>query len=78
MLIVTLTPRKPFEGKAWYNMIKNGNVLIMIRESQAVCVPCYINPLSKIKIWIRMSKIRSGYERFVESGKLCAIILSRM
>ena len=56
MLIVTLTVRKPFKGKAWYSMIKNGNALIMIRASQAVWVPSYTKPLSKIGIWIRISK----------------------
>ena len=78
MLIVTLSPRKLFEGKAWYSMIKNGNVLIMIRASQAVFVSCYTKPLSKIRIWIWMPKISSGYERLVDSGKLCVRILSRM
>ena len=78
MLIVTLTPRKLFEGNAWYSMIKNWNVLIMIRASQAVCVPSYTKPLSKIRIWISISKISSEYERFIESGKLCVRILSRM
>ena len=60
MLIVTLTPRKLFEGRAWYSMIKNAK------------------PLSKIRTWIGISKISSAYERFVESGKLCVRILSRM
>ena len=78
MLIVTLTPRKLFEGKAWYSMIKNGNVLIMIRASQAVCVPCYTKPLSKIGILIRISKISSEQEQFVEADKLCVRVLSRM
>ena len=35
-------------------------------------------PLSKIRIWIRISKISNGYERFVESGKFYVRILSRM
>ena len=52
MLTVTLSPRKLFEGKAWYSMIKN------------------TKPLSKIRIWVRISKISSEYERFVESGTL--------
>ena len=59
MLIVTLTPRKLFEWKGWYNMIKNEKFLIMIRASQAVRVPCYTELLSKIGIWIRKSKISS-------------------
>ena len=52
----TLTLRKLFEGKTWYSMIQNGNVLIMIRASQAVSVPCYTKPSLKIGIWIRISK----------------------
>ena len=62
MLIVTLTLGKCFEERAWYSMIKNGNVLTMIRASQTVCGPCYIKPLSRIGIWIWISKISSEYE----------------
>ena len=78
MLIVTLTPKKLFEGKARNSMIKNGNVLIMIRVSHALCVSCYRKPLSKIITWIWISNISSGYERFVESGKLSVRIVLGM
>ena len=47
--------RKLFEGKAWYSMIKNGNVMIMIRAPSAIWVPWYTEPLSKISLWIRPS-----------------------
>ena len=47
--------KKLFEGKAWYSMIKNGDVLIMIRAPLAAWVPCYTEPLSKITLWIRIS-----------------------
>ena len=83
--MVIITVRKAFDGKASYSMvknrnvlIKNRNVLIMSRASQAVRVPSYTKPLSKIGVWIRISQIVSEYQQFAEAGKLCVLILSRM
>ena len=60
-----------FEGKTWYSMIKNGNILIIIKAPPAVWVPCYTEPLSKIRLWIRISLAITEQEQFVEAVKLC-------
>ena len=70
--------RKLFQEKAWYSIIKDGNVLIMIRALSAVWVPCYTKPLSKIRLWIRISYASNEQEQFVKVGKLCVRILSKL
>ena len=43
----------------------------MKKAPPAVWVPCYTEPLSKIRLWIRISLAITEQEQFVEAVKLC-------
>ena len=55
--MLSLTFRKPFDGKASYSMVKNGNVLIMISASQAVGILVVQSPGQKYENGFKYSRL---------------------
>ena len=74
MLILTFTPRKLFEGKAWYSMIKNTKPLSKIRIWIVGGFLSFLSSLPRIDRVVELPGIQER-DCMCVTGLMCVMLL---